>query len=58
MTYNKTNYQDVDPISDAMHFLREPLDSNQLGLTVVECDAGWTGMEHNHSDEEHEKVSS
>lgn len=56
MTHTKVNYQDVEPVSDAMHFLRDPLDCDQLGLTVVECAPGWTGMEHDHADDEQEEV--
>ncbi|MFB6109826.1 MAG: cupin domain-containing protein [Halodesulfurarchaeum sp.] len=56
MSYDKVNYRDVDPASEAMHFLRDPLDCSQLGLTVVECEPGWTGMEHDHAEEGHEEV--
>jgi quercetin dioxygenase-like cupin family protein len=56
MTHDKVNYQDVDPVSEAMHFLRDPLDCGQLGVTVVECDPGWTGTEHDHDTEDHEEV--
>jgi quercetin dioxygenase-like cupin family protein len=56
MTHDKVNYQDVDPVSEAMHFLRDPLDCDQLGVTVVECDPGWEGMEHDHGNEDHEEV--
>lgn len=56
MGYAKTNYQDVEPISEAMHFLREPLECKKLGVTVVDCDPGWTGMEHDHAEEGHEEV--
>ncbi|HET7325125.1 MAG TPA: cupin domain-containing protein [Halococcus sp.] len=56
MTYETVNYRDVDQVSEAMHFLREPLGCDRVGVTVVECDAGWTGMEHDHGDEEHEEV--
>ena len=56
MTHTKVNYQNVEPVSDAMHFLRDPLDCDQLGLTVVECGPGWTGMEHDHADDAQEEV--
>lgn len=56
MSYAKTNYREVDPVADAMHFLRDPLDCDQLGVTVLECDPGWTGNEHDHADEDHEEV--
>lgn len=56
MTYRKVNYESVEPVADAMHFLSEPLHSEQLGVTVVKCKAGWRGLKHDHSDNQHEEV--
>lgn len=56
MAYTKVNYTEVDQAADGMHFLRDPLDAEQLGVTVVECDPGWTGKEHDHAEEGHEEV--
>lgn len=56
MSYTKVNYEETDTVNDSMHFLRDPLECEQLGVTVVDCDPGWTGMEHDHSDEGHEEV--
>ncbi|MFB6081328.1 MAG: cupin domain-containing protein [Halanaeroarchaeum sp.] len=56
MAYTKTNYADVDPVADGMHFLRDPLDLEQLGLTVLEADPGWEGKPHDHAEEGHEEV--
>lgn len=56
MAYTKVNYRNVDSTADAMHFLREPLGAERLGVTVVECEPGWTGKEHDHADEDHEEV--
>jgi quercetin dioxygenase-like cupin family protein len=56
MGYTKVNYRETEPVSEAMHFLRDPLECENLGVTVVECDPGWTGMEHDHGDEDHEEV--
>lgn len=56
MTYSKVNYGDIEPKSEGMHFLRDPLAAENLGLTVVEAEPGWTGMEHDHEDEEQEEV--
>lgn len=56
MSYRKVNYETVEPVADAMHFLSEPLDSEQLGVTVVRCKPGWRGMEHDHLDNQHEEV--
>jgi mannose-6-phosphate isomerase-like protein (cupin superfamily) len=56
MGYRKIRYDDVDQVGDAMHFLREPLGCEQLGVTVVECAPGWEGKPHDHGDEGHEEV--
>ncbi|MDZ7851020.1 MAG: cupin domain-containing protein [Halodesulfurarchaeum sp.] len=56
MGYTKTNYRDADPVSEAMYFLRNPLECEKLGVTVVECEPGWIGMEHDHAEEGHEEV--
>lgn len=39
-----------------MHFLRDPLECERLGVTVIECDPGWTGKEHDHAGDDHEEV--
>ena len=56
MTYTKVNYEAVDQVSNAMHFLSEPLETEQVGVTVVRCDAGWKSRPHDHADNEHEEV--
>lgn len=56
MSHTKVNYRETDAVADAMHFLRDPLGCENLGVTVVECDPGWTGMEHDHAEENHEEV--
>lgn len=56
MSYTTANYQDVEPAADAMYFLRDELDTDQLGFTVVECEPGWEGMEHDHADDGHEEI--
>jgi quercetin dioxygenase-like cupin family protein len=56
MAYTKVNYHDTDASRDAMHFLRDHLGCEQLGITIVDCDPGWTGPEHDHGDEGHEEV--
>jgi len=56
MSYTKVNYENVDAVAGAMHFLRDPLDCETVGVTVVECEPGWTGKEHDHADEDHEEV--
>ena len=56
MAHTKVNYRDVDPVSDGLYFLRDELDCENLGVSMLECDPGWTGMEHDHGDEDHEEV--
>lgn len=56
MTHMKVNYHDIDPRHDAMHFLRDHLGCEQLGVTIVDCDPGWTGPEHEHREKDHEEV--
>jgi Mannose-6-phosphate isomerase len=56
MTHSKISYDEVDPVAGGMHFMREPLGCEQLGVTVVECDPGWEGKPHDHADEGEEEV--
>ena len=56
MTYTKVDYTDVEPVGEAIHFLRDPLECENLGVTVLECEAGWTGKEHDHADDGQEEV--
>lgn len=52
MSHDAVNYEDVEPKAPGMYFLREALDCEELGVTVVEADAGWEGMEHAHDGQE------
>lgn len=54
--YNTIAYDEVDPVSDGLHFLRDPLECEQLGISVLECPPGWTGMEHDHAADGQEEV--
>lgn len=54
--YTKVNYEEIDQVSAAMHFLREPLDTQQVGVTVARCEPGWTGKPHDHADDGQEEV--
>lgn len=56
MSYTKVNYEDVDQVSNAMHFLSEPLETEQVGVTIARCDPGWNSRPHDHADIEHEEV--
>jgi mannose-6-phosphate isomerase-like protein (cupin superfamily) len=56
MSYRKVNYEDVEQVSDAMHFLSEPLGCRQVGVTFSRCPPEWNSKPHDHSDDEHEEV--
>lgn len=56
MSYEKVNYNDVDQVSDAMHFLGEPLGCRQVGVTFSRCPPGWNSKPHDHADDGHEEV--
>lgn len=53
--YTTTNYRDVDD-QNGMYFLRDELNCENMGVTVVECEPGWEGKEHDHAEEGHEEV--
>ncbi|WP_135821589.1 cupin domain-containing protein [Halostella litorea] len=56
MTYSHVNYDDVDPVAGGLHFLRDPLGCENLGVSVLNCEPGWEGKAHDHADEGHEEV--
>lgn len=56
MPANTVNLGDVDVQMGAMRRLREGLDTEAVGLTVVDADPGWEGPEHDHADADHEEV--
>ncbi|EMA40248.1 cupin domain-containing protein [Halobiforma nitratireducens] len=56
MSYRKVNYEAVDQVSSAMHFLSDPLETEQVGVTVARCDPGWKSKPHDHTDNDHEEV--
>ena len=56
MSHTKVNYEDVEQVGNAMHFLGEPLETEQVGVTVARCDPGWNSRPHDHVDNEHEEV--
>ncbi|MFC4356377.1 cupin domain-containing protein [Halobium salinum] len=56
MAHTKVNYRDVDEVGEGMYFMRDALDCESLGVTVVECDPGWEGKEHHHREKNHEEV--
>lgn len=56
MSYTKANYTDVGSKGGALHFLRDELDCENLGITVIDAEPGWEGLEHDHADEGQEEV--
>ena len=56
MSYTSINYHDGEEKATGMYFCREELDCEQLGVTVIDCEPGWEGMEHDHADRDHEEV--
>jgi len=56
MSYTKVDYESVESVGEGMRFLRDPLDCEHLGVTVLEADPGWTGKEHDHAHDGQEEV--
>lgn len=56
MGHTLVNYREVEPVAGGLHFLRDPLGCEQLGLSVREMDPGELGKEHDHADDGHEEV--
>lgn len=50
------NIDDIDVQMGAMKRLREGLETQAVGLTIVDADPGWVGPEHDHADSDHEEV--
>ena len=56
MSYSKTAYDAVEPLAPGMHFLRDPLNCETLGVTVIEGSPEWKGLEHDHAEDGQEEV--
>jgi len=56
MSHTAVSYDDVEPRAPGMHFLRDELDCEQLGVTVLDVDSGWEGKEHDHTHDSQEEV--
>lgn len=56
MSYTKANYEDVGAKGGALHFLRDELDCENLGVTVIDAESEWEGQEHNHENDGQEEV--
>ncbi|WP_138005575.1 cupin domain-containing protein [Halalkalirubrum salinum] len=56
MSYTRVNYTDIEPVSGAMHTLRDPLDSKEVGVTIARCEPEWRNRLHDHADSDHEEI--
>ncbi|WP_439026934.1 cupin domain-containing protein [Haloarchaeobius sp. DT45] len=60
MSYTKAGTGDVDSVMDeeygGMWFLRDALDAEHVGVTVMEMEPGCKGKEHDHSHDGQEEV--
>lgn len=56
MPARTVNIDDLDVQMGAMRRLREGLDTEAVGLTVVDADPGWEGPEHDHAEGDHEEL--
>lgn len=56
MSYTKVDYKDVEPVAGGLHFLRDSLNCEQIGVSVLDCEPGWEGKPHDHADQSHEEV--
>lgn len=54
--FKRVNYRDIDPVSGGMHFLREPLDSERVGVTITRCEPNWNSRAHDHRENGHEEI--
>ena len=55
-TYKHVNYTEIEPVSGAMHQLREHLESDRVGVTVAPCEPGWKSQPHDHRRNGHEEI--
>lgn len=60
MGYRKATVDDVESVMDdeygAMWFLKDALDTDHLGVTVLELEPGAVGKEHDHAADDQEEV--
>ena len=52
----KVSYDEVDAVGGGLHFLRDELDCEQLGVSVLDCAPGWEGKPHDHAEDGQEEV--
>jgi quercetin dioxygenase-like cupin family protein len=56
MSPEKVTYEETDAVAGGLHFLRDPLGCENLGVSVLECDPSWEGKPHDHAEEGQEEV--
>jgi quercetin dioxygenase-like cupin family protein len=56
MSHTLVSYDDVDSVGGGLHFLRDALDCANLGVSVLDVEAGWSGKPHDHADDGEEEV--
>jgi quercetin dioxygenase-like cupin family protein len=56
MSHTSVTYDEVEPRAPGMHFLRDALDCEELGITVLDATEGWEGKEHDHGHDDQEEV--
>ena len=56
MSYTKVDSEDVEPVGGGLHFLRDSLDCEQLGVSILTCEPGWEGKPHDHAADGQEEV--
>ena len=56
MSYTNVDYADVASVGGGLHFLREPLDCDQLGISALDCEPNWSGKPHDHAEDQQEGV--
>lgn len=53
--YKRVNYLDIKSVSSGMHFLREVLNSERIGVAIARCEPGWQSKPYDHWENEHER---
>ncbi|WP_135302879.1 cupin domain-containing protein [Haloarcula amylovorans] len=56
MSYIKQHYTDTEAVGGGLHFLRDELNCENVGVSVLDCEPGWSGKPHDHSDDGQEEV--
>jgi len=56
MSYTAKEYGSVEELAPGMHFLRDALDCENLGITVIDVDDEWNGKAHDHAEDGQEEV--